>query len=185
MTAPALAQATAGFPGSAAWWKAQVYDPLTYLYGQLPKTAVKSADTTVTNSTTVVFDSDLTIPLAANTTYTLEGFLLITCATAGVGGYKMNLPVPSGTTGYWVAVGPSSGTTADPDNVRTIATLLGGTTRSYGVSVGSSLTALTVTGYITTGSTAGSLQLSWAQLTANAAGMTLKQYSWLKITPTG
>ncbi|MER6064823.1 hypothetical protein ABT167_27350 [Streptomyces sp. NPDC001792] len=34
MTRPSLAQATAGFPASDAWWNAQVYGPLNWLYGQ-------------------------------------------------------------------------------------------------------------------------------------------------------
>ena len=35
MTRPSLAQATAGFPASDAWWNAQVYTPTNWLYGQV------------------------------------------------------------------------------------------------------------------------------------------------------
>lgn len=32
---PPLAQAQAGFPSSDAWWTAQVYNPINWLYGQV------------------------------------------------------------------------------------------------------------------------------------------------------
>ena len=34
MTRPAITTPTVGFPASAAWWTAQVYDPINWLYGQ-------------------------------------------------------------------------------------------------------------------------------------------------------
>lgn len=185
MTRPAITTATAGFPGSAAWWKAQVYDPINWLYGMQPLVAYKTADTSVTSNTTVAADPHLSVTAVANTNYRLEGFLLLTSAAAAAGSLKMDINGPSGISGYWSAVGPGGSSTADPDSVRTIATTIPGTTRSYGVSTAGGVYGLPVTGFVSLAATAGSVFIEWAQLTSSATAVTLKAGSWMSLSPIG
>jgi hypothetical protein len=56
-TSPPLAQATVGLPASDAWWNAQVYTPLTYLYNyasQVVSYTSITANTATTTSTEAV-----------------------------------------------------------------------------------------------------------------------------------
>jgi hypothetical protein len=164
MSRPALATATAGFPASDAWWLSQVYNPIAFLFNTFIPPAV-----------------NLTITVAANTTYLVEGFILYTSASVGPD-LKFNLNAPSGATGYWTLLGPSSTSTADPDALRTIASPPGATTRSYGVSTASNVFGAVLRGSVITSATAGAVTVQWAQFTADATNATiLKAGSWLRL----
>lgn len=56
-TRPAITQAVAGFPASDAWWLAQVYNPLTYLFNYSPQvlsyTAITANSSTATTTETI------------------------------------------------------------------------------------------------------------------------------------
>lgn len=181
MSRPVLTTATAGFPASDAWWLSQVYNPLAFLFNTFIPPAVKAADTSRLNTTTSADDPDLTITVAANTTYLVEGFILYTSPSVAPD-LKFNLNAPSGATGYWTLLAPSSTSTADPDALRTIASPPGATTRSYGVSTASNVFGAVLRGSVITSATAGAVTVQWAQFTADATNATiLKAGSWLRL----
>lgn len=63
MTArPAITQAVAGFPASDAWWLAQVYNPLTYLFNYSPQVVSYTAITANSSTTTTTEAVAITTP---------------------------------------------------------------------------------------------------------------------------
>ncbi|MEV5953722.1 hypothetical protein AB0M11_08085 [Streptomyces sp. NPDC051987] len=61
-TRPAITQAVAGFPASDAWWLAQVYNPLVYLYNYTPQVLSYTAITANTSTTTTTELVAITTP---------------------------------------------------------------------------------------------------------------------------
>jgi hypothetical protein len=177
---PAITPAVAGSPASDAWWLSQVYNPLNYLYGMFPVPAVKAADTSRASTITTTDDPDLTLPVLANSTYLFEAFIAYTSA-AVTGDFKLNFNAPTGATGYWNGIGPSTASVADPDSVRVIATVPGATSRTYGVPLASNVFGLNVRGSVITSTTAGSLTAQWAQATSDANATVVKAGSWLRL----
>lgn len=140
--------------------------------------AYKAADQTVNNSATLVNDTALTVAVAANTTYAIEGFLAYdTSATADI---KVAFTAPAGATLLWSPLGlagSSSGTSGSIDQ-RTLTTnnlALGG------AGAGTNAVA-NPRGTLVTSSTAGSLTLQWAQNAAEVSDTKVKTGSWLKLT---
>ena len=130
--------------------------------------AVKSADETVTSSTTLQNDDHLVVSVAANTTYLLE-FVFMFNANAS-GDLKTTFTVPSGTTGSLCA------------------------TTDAGSSAGISMTSVPVWdgtgadeqarlwGRIVTSAAAGTVRLQWAQNASFGTGTILRNGSFLRIT---
>jgi hypothetical protein len=178
---PILTTATAGFPASDAWWLSQVYNPLAFLFSTFIPPAVKAADTSRLNTTTPTDDPDLSVTVAANTTYLVEGLILYTSPSVAPD-LKFNLNAPTGATGYWTLLAPSSTSTADPDVIRTIATPPGATTRSYGVSTAATVFGAVLRGTVITSSTAGAVTVQWSQFALDASNaITLKAGSSLRL----
>lgn len=134
--------------------------------GVAPLAAYKGASQSVTNSATLVNDTDLFLPLAASAFYYFTGMFTYTAA-AGNGDLQAAFTVPSGTTIQWTAIHYDV-TGAFGMN---IATASGQVLVFYG---GSPVGAL-FQGSIITGTTAGNLQLKWAQRTANSSTPTVLQ----------
>ncbi|MCF0087173.1 MULTISPECIES: right-handed parallel beta-helix repeat-containing protein [unclassified Streptomyces] len=128
--------------------------------GLLPP-AIKSADTPRTSTVTTTADPHLTLPVAPNATYDVE---CVAVWTTGGGGLRATWAAPSGAGMVWT----------DNDGV--------GIATPTGVVTFSATTGTTFKGTLVVGSTAGSLTLSWAQSTSNAAATTLKAGSILKLT---
>ncbi|MFL5910546.1 MAG: hypothetical protein ACJ768_08285 [Gaiellaceae bacterium] len=61
-TRPAITQAVAGFPASDAWWLAQVYNPLTYLFNYAPQVLSYTAITANSSTTTTTEAVAITTP---------------------------------------------------------------------------------------------------------------------------
>lgn len=146
-----------------------------------------TADVTVNNSATLVNATGLSIPLEANSSYGLDGWLHWTSdPTADI---KFMYTYPAGCTGFWAGIGP----------VRDTAPVAGSERKNY-VDFGS--VALTSAlgfagddefsatvyvsgiprGYIVVAGTAGTLQLQFAQNTATVSNTILRAGSWLRVT---
>lgn len=125
----------------------------------------KTADESVTSSTTLQNDNHLLLPVVANATYDL--FLLCVFSGDTAGDIKFAWSVPSGTVLRWVDQTGSSGLATDTD----FYSAPGGTTQ-----VGFQIWATVVTS-----ATAGNIQFQWAQNTSSATATIVRTNSHLKM----
>lgn len=140
----------------------------------------KTANLTVNNSTTYVSDTELTVALVASSTWALELFLLYQSATAAAA--KVNLIGPSGwsmSLGNDSLVSSATGTGASIDRGVVVA---GGAGHAMGSAGATTAVHSHPGGFVQIGSTAGSVTVQFAQLTANASNTTLLPGSWMKLT---
>lgn len=182
-TRPAITPAVAGFPASDAWWLAQVYNPINYLYGQLFVETFKVADTTWTSTTTFTSDPDLQCTLAANSVYRVE--IILHYAALDAARLKTQWLVPASATGNRSAVGPdqgqilsvgsSGGTGRWGVHGFTSAVIYG--TRDSGVSQ----CFAQEEGIVTTGASGGTLALQAAQSTSNATSSRIAAGSYMRV----
>jgi len=132
----------------------------------------KAADESRTSTTTNSADTHLvTASLTADKTYLLELYLVIT-GTAAAGGFKAQWNVPSGASiaGSWV-------------NSTATATVVQHTNASVNICTAANQRALQThrfTGAVIMAGTAGTITLSWSQVTTSASAVTIKQGSELR-----
>ena len=144
-------------------------------YLEMAQSVVKLANQTVNNSTTLVNDNTLVLPVVASATYAWS--LDLQMSSGITPDFKSTFTVPSGATGV------TRGHSIDPTPVVT--------------GYASSITATNVTpghatldvivrffGWLTTSTTAGNLQFQWAQNTANVSDTIVLQGSALTLTRT-
>jgi len=147
-----------------------VASPISNVIDPRIKTAVKTADQTVTSSTTLVNDTHLFLPLSASAYYAGD-MLLITYSTSNVPDFDLKWTYPAGTIIWWRYDASLQGTNAawqETDETTVPSENLTG--------------LIHIKLAIYTSTTAGTLQLTWAQHVSNAAGCTLKKGSYLKMT---
>lgn len=123
---------------------------------------VKTADESVTSSTTLQDDDHLSFSIGASETW---AFLIVSGETGGAGGFKWAFTLPSGASGtgtYWAVSDNNSA------NVSDITT--GGTDTSV-----PSAGTLIINGYVLNSTTPGTVQFRWAQNSSNATAMILKK----------
>lgn len=137
----------------------------------VPRIALKTAAQTVNNSTTLVSDSQLAVTVAANTSYVFTARLLYTSSTTP--DIKFGFAYPLLATATYTLYGIASGG----------ATLAGfhQTETSVGALEGGTAIAATMTGTWTIGANAGTVQLQWAQNTANASNTQVLTGSFLRL----
>jgi len=140
--------------------------------------AIKSSAQIVNNSNTFVNDAELTLAVAANSSYAITlALLFVSNATPDI---KWTLTFPSGAICSWGAirlVSSVAALTGDADFGGYSSATSGSSSVSAG---GTALTQLALTmGSLTTGATAGSLTLQWAQNTQNASDTTVAAGSYL------
>lgn len=138
--------------------------------GLVTTAIVKAADETVTTSTTLQADDELTIAVSASSVYLVEGRLYVDSTAAG--DFRMKLDAPAGATGDY-----------DVQNPVTVSSSIG---TAYGADTGSLASSAATDGFIIQGilrvaGTAGNLALSWAQGTSSGSTL-VKANSWLKLT---
>jgi hypothetical protein len=174
----AIAATSAGTSGQVLTSNGASADP-TFQDASLPSSFVgksitifKPNDETVTSSTTLQNDDDFLFSIAANETW--KGIMTLSLAANSSGGFKCDFTVPSGCTGTMRGWGANA---LSSNNV-SIATGLGNT----GNAGGNSLSAISFT--ITNSSTAGTVQLRWAQNASNASGTIMSGGSVLQATRT-
>ncbi|MGW3421283.1 glycosyl hydrolase family 28-related protein [Streptomyces phaeochromogenes] len=155
--------------------------PGTCSYPGGAKFARKTADETVTSSTTLQDDDHLALAVESGHTYDFKVFMLVDGGVTG--DLKTAFTFPTGSTLHFTGRGPTTGLASGSGgdcefNGRQSATS-GSTTISFGTS-GSRL-GITLEGILIVGSTAGSFQLQWAQNTSDGTGTTLKAGSYIKL----
>ncbi|WP_393075298.1 hypothetical protein [Streptomyces sp. LN704] len=148
---------------------------------------LKTADETVTSSTTLQNDDHLVLPAVANAVYTFALDLYMVDTADATGDFKMSFTCPTGATfdmhgagAHTTDLGASS-TNSNGEWIGKLATTSAGATLGFGVS-NPSATAARVYGRLVMGSTAGNLQLQWAQNASDASGTTLKAGSYMMMT---
>lgn len=139
----------------------------------------KTADETVNNSTALQDDDELKVQLGASDVWAFELALFLTNASA-TSDYKIAFTVPAGATMVW---GPhldngspcwdSGLTTSTPVTPKTEAT-----THTFGGRAGDSF--LFLRGVIIMSSTAGTVQLQWAQNTQTVENTKVRKGSYLR-----
>jgi hypothetical protein len=146
----------------------------------------KTADETITSSTTLQNDDHLVLPVVANAVYRFELDLYMTESTDYVGDFKMSFTCPSGATFDMHGAGAhitdliSPATNSNGEWIGKLATTSAGATLGFGV--GNVLTGVRVYGRLVMSSTAGNFQLQWAQNASDATGTTLKAGSYMTMT---
>jgi len=133
--------------------------------------AVKSADESVTSSTTLQDDDDLQVTLAANGTYNIEFWIEIYSASA-TPDFKFQLIEPDGTfLGVRDFVWSAGVSTAfiDESSAATSALMIAGEYAFVNVKV-----------LAKTSGSGGVFKLQWAQNTSDGTATTVKSGSWVK-----
>lgn len=133
-----------------------------------PVAAFKNANESVTSSTALQNDNALLIPLQANAVYYFRMFFGYTGGTQGSSDIKFGFTIPSGASMTWTRDGI---TTAGVRPVLVFNTTTAAST--LGTNGTGSDEAGTVEGTVTTGGTAGNLQLQWAQNTSSTTATTV------------
>lgn len=144
---------------------------------------VKSADETVTSSTTMQDDNELVIAVSANTKYHVELILIYRALAAA--DLKLGWSGPASATLAWVADDFISSIAANVGPVARTLQVISGTPSCGGVEsvpgTGDNLFALPK-GILQVAGTAGSLTFRWAQNTSNATGSVVLTGSTLILT---
>lgn len=148
------------------------------LTSMLPQFVIKPADESITSSTTLQNDDDLFFSVAASASYALDGYLLTSGATTGTGDLKIDWTVPASTTMKYTSFGV---TTTGPAVQYEATANLSSTARSIGTN-GSADMGVNLRAVIITSTTAGTVQLRWAQNTSIATATILRAGSWLRLT---
>jgi hypothetical protein len=140
---------------------------------------VKPTNESLSSSTTFQADNDLVLALAAGT-YEVEVFLIVTGPAAA--DIKTAWTVPSGATGSRLCIGPTSVAASFTGQAETQARMSAhgwGTSVSY--SIDTAAVAIVERGPLVV-TTAGTLTLTWAQVTTNATATVVGTNSYLKVT---
>lgn len=132
----------------------------------------KTSDETMNNDNTLQDDDDLKIAMAANEVWYFEAMLTHIAASSGTPDIKIAFTVPSGATLIWSGIGLGVSGAA---NVET--EIVSGTAAAFGG--GGDSHTIQVKGIVIMSTTAGDLQLQWAQNTATAEDTDMKAGSWL------
>lgn len=139
--------------------------------------AIKTSTESVTSSTTLQNDDQLVVPMLANYKYAFEAYLIYDGSTAG--DLKAAFTVPSGATLNWTNFAPNSGGTLVDYNA--VVQTSSGATRNIACN-GATVMSCQPKGYVGMGSTAGNLQLQWAQVASNATATRIFLGSWIRLT---
>jgi len=150
------------------------------LDSMLPDIVIKPANETVTSSTTLQNDDDLFVSVEANAQY--DVFLTVFHdSEATSGDIKFSWTGPSGATMNWGVHTPTLTTTSSttvPDTNMQVR-LINEVVETGGAD--NTGTTMFASGSLTTSSTAGTLQLQWAQQTSNATASTVRAGSKLHV----
>lgn len=141
---------------------------------------IKTADQTVTNSTVLVPDNELSVPLLANSQYWLEVFLIYDAIQAA--DLKLGWAYPTSTTLDWSHGGLRGGATSTVDLIsRTYLDETGFPWIGGPAAAAPSVAVVMGEGIINTAGTAGNLTLRFAQNALSATGTIMKAGSALII----
>ena len=129
----------------------------------VPQAAFKTVAQHVGNSTVMVNDADLLLPLTANAVYRMTCYLNYDGPALGTGDIQCTWAVPSGTN-YWLQAVAWNAAGNPVDRL----TFTAGQVQIYGTEGAGVNRACTMQGSLAVGSASGTLQFRWAQATANS-----------------
>lgn len=137
------------------------------LQGVAPLSAYKGTSQLVTSSTTLVSDSALAIGLQANAVYS---FILVLGynGASGAGNLKFGWALPSGSSMGYSLYGNSTGGSATDGPWETASSVPALGTSGTGTNLGA-----VAQGTVSTGSSAGDMQLQWAQNSSSSTATTV------------
>lgn len=139
-----------------------------------PALIYKTADESVTSSTTLQNDDHLFVAVAANATYAIDCWLNFLANSPP--DIKADWTIPAGATMNWAALGTGTANYSDHDASIVSHNVARGGKGNPGVPQ-----SMNARGYLITGGTAGTLQLRWAQNTSNASATVLRAGSWIRL----
>lgn len=155
--------------------------PVNTALDNVRTTKLLFADLTVNNNTTISNSTDLVAAVVANAWYTFDSLVRYDSGTTP--DVKLQLTGPTGTAFTLARWGAGTGATGTVNSIDQGVTL--GTTTWVqafgGAGAGTSMTAR-VAGYFVVSTTAGNLQLGFAQNTANVSNTLLRQGTWFALT---
>jgi hypothetical protein len=142
--------------------------------------AYKTANTSRASTTTATADPHLTFTVAANTTYTLSGFLVYDgLDTADL---KFGFTAPAGATGSWWPGAADSSMNALAFAARWGAlTDVTSSVMTVGAQGAGTILAAAPKGLVITSGTPGTFSLVWAQGSSSATATILRAHSWLRL----
>ena len=160
--------------------------PPTWVVGQVlsasdvnnwlvPSVAVKTADQSVTSSTTLVNDNELFLPLAASVTYFVQFMIDYEGGTAAASDLKFQWTLPAGSFMRYCYVNRGTGLGAS------VTMSTGTSTDISGTNGAGNLEGIAGFGTLVSGSTAGTLQFRWAQNTSSATSTIVHAQSCLML----
>lgn len=136
-----------------------------------------TADTTKNASTTLGDVTGLAVTLEANATYVFDGY--VAYSSGATPDIKFGWTVPSGVTGHWSLHG--MGTSSSwPGNIDSQHVTSYSSTIPAGGDGTTPTLAVWPLGYLVMDTTAGTVQLRFAQNTSNASDTTVLTGSWLR-----
>jgi len=152
------------------------------LDSMLPDIVIKPANETVTSSTTLQNDDDLFVSVEANAQYEMSLRLLHDSDNNAAADVKTGWTGPSGATMFWGGHGANVAETGTSGTITAVnmETHLINETMTFGGGDSSGTYAI-IGGVLTTSSTAGTLQLQWAQNTSNPIASTVRAGSVLSV----
>lgn len=143
----------------------------------LSTTVVKPTTTARASTTVLANDPALVVPVVANATYELSGWLAYNGIASAAGDFKVDWTVPAGTNFAWARNGYISNSVNQTDTVVTDEV----TIRVLGTFGVITTVSAPFKGIVTTAGTAGNLQLRWAQNVSSATATSLVAGSYIKI----
>jgi hypothetical protein len=147
----------------------------------LPLYALLLGAVSKTSSTTLSAVTGFAIPLEANSTYVMDGYLAYIAGATG--DLKIAFVGPTGTTGHWCLYGlstASTGSFGDLDARRQTAFGTGTTQAIGGSDSFSGSLAAVPRLYVVTSSTAGDFTMQYAQNTSSATATTISSGTWIR-----
>lgn len=139
-----------------------------------PLFAYKTADESVTSSTTLQDDNHLFLSVTASTRYLVESYFAWTSPAAA--DFKFTYTTPVGVSGFWTALNPTLASAASAPYTGSLAWGSTGTFEGFATDM-----FARVNGILVVGGTAGTLKFQFAQNTSNATPCTVRAYSWLRL----
>jgi hypothetical protein len=144
------------------------------MQGIAPLAVVKPTDQSVTSSTTLVNDNALVVAVAASASYLF--FCYLDYEGASAGDLKYEWTVPASATLRFGQIGQTTASAATVASTNSDSTVY-----AIGTDAAATLNAVTMIGSLVVSSTAGNLQLQWAQNASSATATIVHAQSFLAL----
>lgn len=150
------------------------------LNNNLPRIAQCTVTVAKTSNTTLGDVTGMVLSLAANAVYALDCYVAYNAGTTG--DLKLAWNIPAGVTGTWTGWGPGTSATTGDTTINVVRLDAFGTANVLTFGGTGGLTACHPKGYVVVSSTAGNLQLQYAQNVSNGTATTIIAGSWMRLT---